>query len=196
MDIQQITGKVGVSIDKESYLRWKQRKINESKNASENSDAATVDENSDEEEEQGGKDNQNEEEVGVSMEEDENEILLRYPNPQHPARKFIFVMSKGMSLQAVVALGKTKAVVLLTDGIKMQISYSNYTMTVPVDQISSVQKGMTSGKLTRSFLKKDAERSFHIMLRGEQKAATFVSPSTLERDALVHGFQYLLTAIY
>ena len=51
MDIQQITGKVGVSIDKESYLRWKQRKINESKNASENSDAATVDENSDEDEE-------------------------------------------------------------------------------------------------------------------------------------------------
>lgn len=30
------------------------------------------------------------------------------------------------------------------------------------------------------------------MLRNENKAATFLAPTSLERDALVHGFQSLL----
>lgn len=178
-------GKVGVCIDKESYLRWKLRKMDQAKNSSESSDNATVKEDEDDDEE--------EEDDDYLVADEDNDMLRRYPNPQHPARKFICVMTKGMNLQAVVAIGRTKPVLLLTDGMKMQISYSNFTMTVPVDEISSVKRGMSSGKLTRSFLRRDTESSFHIMLRGEQKAATFVCPSTLERDALVHGFQYLLT---
>ena len=166
-------------------MRWKLRKMEEVKNSSESSDAATVEEDSDAED-----DDDEDQDI-----DDVNDILQRYPTPDHPARKFICVMSQGMILQAVVAIGRTKQVLVLTDGIKLQISYSNFTMTVPVDQISCVKKGMSSGKLTRSFLKRDTESSFHILLRGEQKAATFVSSSTLERDALVHGFQYLLTPI-
>ena len=168
-------------------MRWKLRKMEEVKSSSESSDTATVEEDSDAEDH-----DDDDEERDI---DDDNDMLQRYPNPEHPARKFICVMSQGMILQAVVAIGRTKQVLVLTDGIKLQISYSNFTMTVPVDQISCVKKGMSSGKLTRSFLKRDTESSFHIMLRGEQKAATFVSSSTLERDALVHGFQYLLTPI-
>lgn len=181
----------GVSIDKESYLRWKQRKIEETKNSSENSDAATVIDDD-------GSDSSGSESSSSEDEEDEysDDIMSRYPDPQHPARKFVFVLAKGMTLKAVVAMGRTKPVKLTSDGKVMQISYSNFTMTVPLEEVSSVKRGMSSSKLTRTFLKCDTERSFNIVLRGEQKAATFLARNALERDALVHGFQYLLTPVY
>ena len=95
---------------------------------------------------------------------------------------------------AATASGSTRAVTVVTDGkvFSWGLPKSKPIMSVNLKSISFVQKGMPP-RLVKAFLLSDIERSFHLVLSDNKKAATFLAPTALERDALVHGFQSLLT---
>lgn len=103
-------------------------------------------------------------------------------------------MQCGMNLLAATASGSTRAVTVVTDGkvFSWGLPKSKPIMSVNLKSISFVQKGMPP-RLVKAFLLSDIERSFHLVLSDNKKAATFLAPTALERDALVHGFQSLLT---
>ena len=102
-------------------------------------------------------------------------------------------MCSGMNLLVATANGSTRAVtvVVTKDELSWGLPKSKPIMSVPIGNIALVQIGMPS-KLQKAFMISDVERSFHLVLHGGSKVATFLAPTPLERDALVHGFQSLL----
>ena len=112
------------------------------------------------------------------------------------AREFVTIMQGGMKLLAATSIGSTRIVTVITDGVNLTwgIPKSKPVMSVALSTISSVRMGMPP-KLLKSFLASDVERSFNLVLKGDSKAATFIAPTPLERDALVHGFQSLLATL-
>lgn len=112
------------------------------------------------------------------------------------AREFVTIMQGGMKLLAATSIGSTRTVTVITDGVNLTwgIPKSKPVMSVALSTISSVRMGMPP-KLLKSFLASDVERSFNLVLKGDSKAATFIAPTRLERDALVHGFQSLLATL-
>lgn len=111
-------------------------------------------------------------------------------------REFIIIMSTGMNLLAATAVGSTRIVTVVTDGniLSWGLPKQKPIMSIPLKNISCVKRGMPT-KLQKSFLACDVERSFNLVLHGDSKAATFLAPTSLERDALVHGFETLLLTL-
>jgi len=90
-------------------------------------------------------------------------------------KEFIMIMSGGMNLLAATAMGSTRAVTVVTDGITLSwgLPKSKPIMSIPLSNISLVLNGMPS-KLQKTFLISDIERSFHLVLRGESKAGKHI----------------------
>ena len=108
--------------------------------------------------------------------------------------EFLMIMRGGLGLQAVTNFGTTRMVTVCIDNDRLSwgVSRSKPAMFVPVDQIALVQVGMPL-KLASSFSQSDRDRSFNIVLSKDNKTATFLAPTPLERDALVHGFAMIVT---
>ena len=102
-------------------------------------------------------------------------------------------MQGGMRLLAATSMGPTRTVIVVTDGDNLSwgIPNSKPVMSVSLSNIAKVRAGMPP-KIQKSFLQSDIDRSFNLVLKGDSKAVTFLAPTSLERNALVQGFQSLL----
>ena len=106
---------------------------------------------------------------------------------------FITVISYGIKLLLASSIGSTKSVLLIADGhqISWGLENSKPLASYLITKISHVSKDMPI-KYLKSFKGNDYERSFTIYFGSESQSVSFLAPSSLERDALLTGFQSML----
>ena len=109
------------------------------------------------------------------------------------AGEFVNIMEGGMTLHVITALGTTNPVIVTTDGVTLTWCLKRKPgekKSILLDRISSVEHGMPP-RLQRYFTVEDQERSFCLLLPGG-KSASFLAPTSLERDALAQGFDAVI----
>ena len=98
-----------------------------------------------------------------------------------------------MTLLVITALGTTNPVIVTTDGVMLSWCLKRKQgekKSIPLDSISEVEQGLPPS-LERHFSLEDQNRSFCLVLPGG-KSASFLAPTSLERDALAQGFDALI----
>lgn len=109
------------------------------------------------------------------------------------ASEFVSIMEGGMTLLVITALGSTNPVVVTTDGKVLSWCLKRKqgeSKSISLDNISGVELGMPQ-KLQKYFTAEDQERAFCLVLNGG-KSASFLAPTSLERNALAQGFDALI----
>lgn len=109
------------------------------------------------------------------------------------ASEFVSIMEGGMTLLVITALGTTNSVIVTTDGVTLTWCLKrkqSQKKSISLDTICDVELGMPY-KLRTHFTPQDQERSFCLVLSGG-KSASFLAPTSLERDALAQGFDALI----
>lgn len=109
------------------------------------------------------------------------------------ASEFVNIMQGGMTLLVITAIGSTNPVVVTTDGNTLSWCLKRKhgeSKSISLDTISGVELGMPP-KLQKHFVEEDQQRSFCLVLTGG-KSASFLAPTSLERNALAQGFDALI----
>lgn len=138
--------------------------------------------------------------------------------------EFITIMSAGMNLLLVSAIGSTRSVTLTTDGLTISwglpkskpmkyetinfypyilffsyvfsfLSFFDSFRSFAVNNVSCIQSGMPEKLIKLLADPADNHRAFTFICKDKIQPTTFLAPTSLERDALVNNFLLILSQL-